>query len=114
MKTVKVIVKPVGKIPHIEWIDNELKAFQKIVGGYIETVSFTTDVCVICDEEGRLKGLPHNCVICGVEFVGDVVVVGTDGEEFADIPMSLEAFKKYFLREEAADERMERHREGEQ
>lgn len=96
MKKINVIVKPVGKAPRVECIDNELKAFQKIVGGYIETVTIAADCCVVCNEEGRLLGLPNNCVIAGVDFAGDVVLVGTDGEEFTDVPMTLETFKLYF------------------
>lgn len=66
-------------------IDNTLEALQKAVGGCIETVTFTSDACVICDEDGRLKGLPFNCKLCGRDFVGPVLLVGVDGDEFTDI-----------------------------
>ena len=65
--------------------ENELEAFQQAVGGFIETVTVTTDLVIICNEEGRLKGLPWNCTVFGADFVGPIVVAGVKGEEFASI-----------------------------
>lgn len=56
------------------------------VGGYIETVTFAQDACVICNEEGRLLGMEDNCRFLGVDFVGPILVVGVDGEKFTDVP----------------------------
>lgn len=70
-------------------IPNDLHAIQELVGGYMETHTFTTDCCVICNEEGRLLGLTHNCKFCGTDFVGPILLVGVDGDEFTDCPMSL-------------------------
>ena len=94
MKSIKVIVKPVGKIAHVEWVDNTLEAFQRIVGGYIETVTVCTDLLIVCNEEGRLLGLPHNCKAFGADFVGDIAFVGHKGSNFADIPVELEQIKQ--------------------
>ena len=63
MERIKIGVKPVGKPLHAEWVTNDLKSFQNIVGGYIETVTMTSDAVIICNEEGRLMGLPDNCSI---------------------------------------------------
>lgn len=70
-------------------IDDDLSALQKLVGGYIETLTVATDCCVICNEEGRILGMPENCNFCGVDFVGPILLVGVDGEKFTDCPMSL-------------------------
>lgn len=70
-------------------IPNDLHTLQELVGGYIETVTLATDVCIICNEEGRLLGLTHNCKFCGTDFVGPILLVGVDGDEFTDCPMSL-------------------------
>lgn len=70
-------------------IDNDLHELQKLVGGYIETLTVATDCCVICNEEGRILGMPENCNFCGVDFVGPILLVGVNGDEFADCPMSL-------------------------
>ena len=80
------IYKAPGKAPEIIDIPNTLEALQEKVGGYIETVTFATDACIICNEEGRLKGMEDNCWLMGVHFCGPILIVGVDGEEFADMP----------------------------
>lgn len=72
-------------------VENGLKPLQDAVGGYLESVTFAEDVCVLCDEEGRLKGKPYNTTVCGVPFVGTVLIVGVDGEEFAELTEQQEA-----------------------
>ena len=70
-------------------VPNDLHVLQQLVDGYIETVTLATDACVSCNEEGRLKDLEHNCKYCGVDFVGTILIVGIDGDEFTDCPMSV-------------------------
>lgn len=82
----KVVYKAPGCKPEIRDISNTLEELQESVEGYIETVTFASDCCVICNEEGRLLGLPYNCKFLGVSFYGAILVVGIDGEEFTDIP----------------------------
>lgn len=82
----RVIRKQPGRDPEIIQIDNTLKALQKEVDGYIETVTIATDTVVICNEEGLLIGLPPNCDFANHSFVGTILVAGTDREEFTDIP----------------------------
>ena len=93
---IRVISKRPGCPPRSVWVSNTLENLQTAVGGYIETVKLATDMCVICNEEGRLLGLPHNCTICGVDFVGDILLVGIKGEEFADLPITFEQAKGVF------------------
>ena len=66
-------------------VDNTLKALQKAVGGYIETVTVCTDACLICNEEGRLLGLEPQQIL-GATFYGRVLLVGTKGDEFTNVP----------------------------
>ena len=66
------------------------------VGGYIETVTLCSDLVVICNEEGRLKRLPHCCEICGVDFVGPVILCGVKKDRFTDLPVDWKALKKLF------------------
>ena len=81
-----MIIKEPGKAARVEPLfENELEAFRQAVGGFIETVTVATDLVIICNEEGRLKGLPWNCTVFGVDFVGPIVVAGVKGEEFASI-----------------------------
>ena len=81
-----VCVKNPGEAPHVEPLfENTLKAYQDAVGGYIETVTLFTDLVLICNEEGRLKGLPYNTTICGCDFYGTILAVGVSGDDFASV-----------------------------
>ena len=81
----KAIYKAPGCAPEPRDIPNTLEELQAAVGGYIETVTFASNAVVICNEEGRLQGLPHNCTFLGVDFVGPILIVGRAGDEFADL-----------------------------
>lgn len=72
-------------------VENELKPLQQAVGGYLESFTFAEDACVLCDEEGLLKGKPYNTTVCGVPFVGTILIVGVAGEDFADLTEQQEA-----------------------
>lgn len=85
MEKIAVAVKEPMKPLVFTEIDNDLETLQGIVGGWIEAVPFG-DMVVICDEEGRLKGRAPNVKIAGIEFVGTIVIAGTDGDEFASLP----------------------------
>ena len=86
-KQILVCIKRPGEEPMVEPLfENTLEAFQKAVGGYIETVSAAEDLVFICNEEGRLMGLPYNTTICGLSFVGPVIAAGVKGGEFASVP----------------------------
>ena len=91
-----VAVKRPGEPPRHVWMSNSLENFQRYVGGYIETVTPAEDMVIICNEEGRLKGLPYNCTVCGVDFVGDIVFAGVKDDEFADLPCDWKVFKTVF------------------
>lgn len=81
-----VVIKEPGQAPRLEPLfENTLEAFQAAVGGYIETVTYGRNFVIICNEEGRLKGLPFNVEIGGVGFVGTILAVGTKCDEFASI-----------------------------
>ena len=80
---------------HVVEIGKELEDLQKEVGGYIERISFVPGVAILCNEEGRLRGMPYNCTLFGVKLVGPVLVVGEDGEEFADLKDAKAALKTF-------------------
>ena len=94
----KAIRKKPGCAPEVIEVENTLKALQDEVGGYIETVTIASDAVVICNEEGRLCGLPYNCRFVVVDFVGTILVVGRNKDEFCDVPEA--DFLMYHLREE--------------
>lgn len=85
---ITVLVKHPGHPPFMVYIANTLEALQCLVGGYIETVTIATDLVLICNEEGFLRGLPDNCQLLGMRLVGTIVLAGVKGDEFDDVPMS--------------------------
>ena len=96
MKTILCIIKKPGEAPEITTIENTLESFQKIVGGLIQTVTIAEDLVIICNEEGLLMDLPYNCSVCGIDFVGPIIFCGTKEDEFSDVPLDIEKFKKIF------------------
>lgn len=81
----RAIRKRPGQEPQIIDVENSLEALQLEVDGWIETVTFAEDACVICNEEGRIQGLPFNLELMGVLFFGTILIVGVDGENFTDL-----------------------------
>ena len=95
MEKIRAIVKrPDEEIGHVTNISPTLQNLQKIVGGRIETVTIAPGVVVICNEEWRILELPYNCEVRGrdlmgeftVDFGGEIIVLGTEDEEFTDLP----------------------------
>ncbi len=82
----KAIRKKPGCAPELVEVENTLKALQQEVGGYIETVTIASDAVVICNEEGVPLGMPYNCRFFDVDFVGPILVVGRNKDEFCDVP----------------------------
>ena len=94
---IRVYIKEPGNDVYEKYVENSLEEMQSIVGGYIETVTIATDLVVICNEEGRMMGLPYNCNLLGMDFVGTIIFAGVDGDKFGDVPegvgIVLEAIK---------------------
>lgn len=82
---IKVVVKEPGKRFKVREVKNDLRQLQELVGGYIEAVTIMTDCVVLCNEEGRILGLPENAAF-GTLWAGTVVACGVDGDEFGDVP----------------------------
>lgn len=100
MKKIKVIVKrPDEKYGHVTHVSNRLENLQKTVEGHIETVPLTTKDVIICNEEGKLKNLPRNVRMYGdtvysETLVGNIIVAGVAGDEFSDINISFDVWKR--------------------
>ena len=57
----KVIVVRPNQQPTVEDIGEELEVLQSVVGGFIqEVIPWEDEVALICNEEGKLIGLPLN------------------------------------------------------
>ena len=87
----------------IYWDDlpNTLKALQQAVGGYIEVVPLTEQLCVICNEESKLLGLPPVAVMPARHDVrcGPLVICRTtpDGEFTDTQDEDLYTIEKYLV-----------------
>ena len=81
----RIIVKKAGQMPEVRDVENDLHVFNEIVGGYIETVNVIDNILCVCNEEGKLKGLPLNLFLNGDLIVGDVFFCAFDGEDFTSL-----------------------------
>lgn len=60
-----VLVEP-GKYPKLVEIEDTLEAMQETVDGYIEEyMPFDDEVAIVCNEEGKVNGLPLNRAVYG-------------------------------------------------
>lgn len=85
----KAVVKRVGQIGEVVEVENTLETWQGIVGGWIQTFPLTSDMLVICNEEGKLVGLEPNVeIIVGTHpelIVGDFAIVKHGYDDFESL-----------------------------
>jgi hypothetical protein len=67
-----------------------LKQMQQIVGGFIEQVPLTDGLVLICNEEGKINGLPVSWAAYIYDqawepISGDFFVCRTEGSDFASV-----------------------------
>lgn len=77
----RAIIKEVGQPPRIRDIENTLDTLKNLVGGYIEVVGMEDNILLICNEEGKMQGLPPNFSMGYDVIVGTAVFVSFDGKE---------------------------------
>jgi len=78
-----IVVEPYKKIS-VKEIDNDISAWQKIVGGYVECHTLSDGCMVMCDEEGRCKGYKPCCTINGKKFVGTIFITHADEKNVSE------------------------------
>lgn len=62
--TIRVVLLEPGKMARITEIGSTLAQMQAVVGGNIEPFyPFEEEVCIVCNEEGKLNGMPLNRAI---------------------------------------------------
>ena len=102
-KITVLLLEPEQEAKVIE-LDNSLESMQKTVGGNIEVIyPFTNDACIVCNEEGKLLGLPLNRAlyddcdkICEV-IAGTAFICGTGDENFTSLSeQQIEHYSKQF------------------
>ena len=101
LPTIQVVLVEPGKLARIAEIGTTLDAMQQTVGGDIEAYyPFEEQVCIVCNEEGKINGLPLNRAIRDAD-TGDIadIIAGTfficdcSGESFGSL--SSEQQKRY-------------------
>ena len=95
----KVVMIPYDRAPYITSVSDSLENLQKIVGGYIELLSFASDGALVMNEEGKIIGLPLNrtaSLMFGIPIVGDTFLIGINGEEFDSLS---DEVARWFLKE---------------
>lgn len=91
----KVVLVEVGKPAKIADIPHDLKAMQTIVEGPIQALYPWDDpVALVCNEEGKLHGLPLNRILEDYDIIaGNFFLCGLSKDNFASLSESLA--KKY-------------------
>ena len=97
----RVLVVEPERTPYVKEIPHTLEALQQEVGGLIEVIYPYADlVGLVCNEEGKLLGLPLNRALFdkGGEMFdiicGTFLVTGLGAEDLASLPPDL--LEKYY------------------
>ena len=105
---IKVLVIEPKKKPVVKEIRGTLESMQSIVGGYIEVVyPFDDPVGIICNDEGKIIGLPLNRALYHDgeiydAIAGTFIIAGLWGDDFCSLPDDLldKYMDKFFMPEQ--------------
>ena len=95
---IKVLMVEPHKNPTVTTIKNKLENLQEAVGGLIEIIDIEDNVCILCNEEGKLIGLEGNRKLGDDILVGIFFVCGSndEGELTSLTDSQLEKYIKFF------------------
>ena len=89
---ITVLVVEPEKVPYVKEIDPGLKSLQNEVDGWIEAVyPFEDPVAIICNEEGKMNGMPPNRALYDEDgqvydiVAGQFLVVGLTEDNFGSL-----------------------------
>lgn len=82
-----------GEDPVPVRFENSVKAIRALIGGHFQAIQCQTieeDTWLLCDDDGKYKGLDPNFMLQDDIFVGPVLFVGSNelGDDFDDISRS--------------------------
>lgn len=111
-KEIKVLMVEPGKAPSVTTITNELSSLQEAVSigadyvGYIEIIGIDDNVCILCNEEGKLINLEPNRrfyddILCGVFYV---VGEDDDGNLTSLSEQAIKRYTEHFAKPETFNE----------
>ncbi len=99
-KSIEVLLVQPGQYAQMATIGADLKSMQDVVGGSVQEAFFFDDpVSLVCNEEGKISGLPLNRAIRDdggnvIDIVaGTFFICGAEGEDFSSLPQEFR--KKY-------------------
>lgn len=83
----KVVMVEPGQYARIEEMDTGLESLQKAVGGLIDCAyPWEEMVCIVCNDEGLLNGMPLNRNVENYQpIAGPFFVCGIEGEDFCSL-----------------------------
>lgn len=90
---IRILVVEPFKEPYQIRIKHTLKNLQRIVGGYIEILQLEHTVDLICNDEGKINGLPFNRFVDYDIIAGTFIIAGHKDSE--TISLSRKQIKKY-------------------
>lgn len=73
-KPITIFMVPADGKPFARTVENELHAMQELVGGFIQVVPCTDGIDLVCNEEGKLAGMPINPKQPAAFIDGDLIV----------------------------------------
>lgn len=103
-ETLTVLVVEPEQLPYVKNIEGSLHSLQNEVGGYIEAIyPFEDPVAIICNEEGKLLGLPPNRALRDEEHnvydvvAGTFLVAGLSADNFCSLnEKQIEKYSEHF------------------
>ena len=103
---IKVLALLPMELPKEIDLDNTLEAMQKFVGGLIECITLSdtgSAITLVCNDEGKLMGLPLNRALFDDDghvydiVSGNFLIVGLGEEDFTDLsPDLMEKYGEQF------------------
>lgn len=102
---ITVILAEPGEKAYISRIGTSLEVLQQIVGGWIEVCyPFEEEICIICNEEGKINGMKPNRAIYDEDgrmtdmIFGTMIICGIGGEHFTSLTeVQQEKYLRRFL-----------------
>jgi hypothetical protein len=92
----KVLLFPVKAPPQVLDIAGGLDPMQALVGGYIENVTLEDGIGLVCNEEGKLTGLPLNRRIPEIhDTIRGPFFISRYNEEGETVDVTPEDIQKY-------------------
>ena len=97
-----LVIHPKKGNIHLMDTEGQLYQLQSLVGGFIETCAPAElreqGIEMLCNEEGLLRGLDYNENLYPFFFVGNLLMLGVDGDRFTGLSEEQQVFAMKWLR----------------